>query len=167
MNNNFTNLNYQRLSTAAFLVFIVIFALVFVLFWMRRKAGDIQLWNDWMNRPFAQKQDDIWRLHCLQYSLRCRLSILWWTLWCHLRKYSIITAKAVRWRCIFCRTSFHSKNIIRFCSAGRIIWWNFLIHCGRWRWLWLDKWQYPVRQDLPLQNSDFPDGTSCFSLLSF
>ena len=43
MNNNFTNLNYQRLSTAAFLVFIVIFALVFVLFWMRRKAGDIQL----------------------------------------------------------------------------------------------------------------------------
>ncbi|WMJ22344.1 sugar ABC transporter permease [Paludicola sp. MB14-C6] len=43
MNNNFTNLNYQRLSVAAFLIFLVIFALIYVLFRMRKKAGDIQL----------------------------------------------------------------------------------------------------------------------------
>ncbi len=43
MNNNFSNLNYQRLSVAALLVFIVIFAFVYVLFRLRKKAGDIQL----------------------------------------------------------------------------------------------------------------------------
>ncbi|WMJ22719.1 sugar ABC transporter permease [Paludicola sp. MB14-C6] len=43
MNNNFTNFNYQRLSVAAFLVFIVIFILVLILFSLRKKAGDVQL----------------------------------------------------------------------------------------------------------------------------
>jgi len=43
MNNNFTNLNYQRLSVAALLVFLVIFSFVFILFKLRKKAGDIQL----------------------------------------------------------------------------------------------------------------------------
>ncbi len=43
MNNNFSNLNYQNLSVAAFLVFIVIFACIFVLFQIRRKSGDYEL----------------------------------------------------------------------------------------------------------------------------
>lgn len=43
MNNNFSNLNYQRLSVAALLVFFVIFAMIFVLFKLRKKAGDVQL----------------------------------------------------------------------------------------------------------------------------
>lgn len=43
MNNNFQNLNYQRLSVAALLIFIVIFACIFLLFRLRRRAGDIQL----------------------------------------------------------------------------------------------------------------------------
>lgn len=43
MNNNFSNLNYQRLSVAALLIFAVIFALIFVLFALRKKAGDVQI----------------------------------------------------------------------------------------------------------------------------
>lgn len=43
MNNNFSNLNYQRLSVAALMIFLIIFALVFVLFVLRKKAGDVQL----------------------------------------------------------------------------------------------------------------------------
>lgn len=43
MNNNFANLNYQRLSVAAFILFFVIFMLVFILFQFRRKAGDVEL----------------------------------------------------------------------------------------------------------------------------
>lgn len=43
MNNNFSNLNYQRLSAAALLVFLIIFSLIFVLFRLRKKAGDVQL----------------------------------------------------------------------------------------------------------------------------
>lgn len=43
MNNNFSNLNYQRLSVAALLIFLVIFAFIFILFRLRKKAGDIQL----------------------------------------------------------------------------------------------------------------------------
>ncbi len=43
MNNNFSNLNYQRLSVAALMIFIIIFALIFVLFALRKKAGDVQL----------------------------------------------------------------------------------------------------------------------------
>lgn len=42
MNNNFQNLNYQRLSVAALLVFLVIFALIFLLFHLKRKVVD---WN--------------------------------------------------------------------------------------------------------------------------
>lgn len=37
MNNNFSNLNYPRLCTAAFLIFTVIFLLVLMLFYVRRK----------------------------------------------------------------------------------------------------------------------------------
>jgi hypothetical protein len=43
MNNNFSNLNYQNLSVAAFLVFLVIFACIFALFMIRRKADTIEL----------------------------------------------------------------------------------------------------------------------------
>ncbi len=43
MNNNFSNLNYQNLSVAAFMVFLVIFTCVFVLFRMRSKSGDYEL----------------------------------------------------------------------------------------------------------------------------
>ena len=43
MNNNFSNLNYQRLSVAALLTFLVIFFCVFLLFRRSKKAGDIQL----------------------------------------------------------------------------------------------------------------------------
>lgn len=43
MNNNFSYLNYQNLSVAAFLVFIVIFVCIFFMFMSRRKSGDIQL----------------------------------------------------------------------------------------------------------------------------
>lgn len=43
MNNNFQNLNYVRLSTAAILIFLVVFALVFLAFWLRRKAGDVEI----------------------------------------------------------------------------------------------------------------------------
>ncbi|MFZ2539717.1 MAG: sugar ABC transporter permease, partial [Oscillospiraceae bacterium] len=43
MNNNFSNLNYQRLSVAALLIFLVIFAFIFILFKIRKKAGDVQL----------------------------------------------------------------------------------------------------------------------------
>jgi multiple sugar transport system permease protein len=39
MNNNFANLNYQRLSTAAFLMFVVIGLLVFVLFRVESRIG--------------------------------------------------------------------------------------------------------------------------------
>ena len=37
MNNNFQNINYPRLSTAALLIFVVIFLLVLLLFWVKRK----------------------------------------------------------------------------------------------------------------------------------
>ena len=37
MNNNFQNLSYQRLSVAALLVFLVIFALVLVLFRLKAR----------------------------------------------------------------------------------------------------------------------------------
>ena len=43
MNNNFENLNYLRLSTAAILVFLVIFILVFILLRVRRKSGGVGL----------------------------------------------------------------------------------------------------------------------------
>ena len=43
MNNNFANLNYQRLSVAALLIFLVIFAFIFILLKLRQRAGDIQL----------------------------------------------------------------------------------------------------------------------------
>lgn len=43
MNNNFANINYQHLSVAALLVFLIIFALVFVLFALRQKAGDYEI----------------------------------------------------------------------------------------------------------------------------
>ncbi|GHV13872.1 sugar ABC transporter permease [Clostridia bacterium] len=43
MNNNFRNLNYIRLSTGAILIFIVIFAVVFILYRLRSKAEGIEL----------------------------------------------------------------------------------------------------------------------------
>ena len=43
MNNNLANLNYQRLSVGAVLVFIVIFLLLAVLYVALRKRGDIEL----------------------------------------------------------------------------------------------------------------------------
>lgn len=43
MNNNFSSLNYQRLSVAALLIFTVIFVCIFILFYLRKKSGDIQL----------------------------------------------------------------------------------------------------------------------------
>lgn len=43
MNNNFANLNYQRLSVAALMVFLIIFIMVGILYIRRRKAGDITL----------------------------------------------------------------------------------------------------------------------------
>jgi multiple sugar transport system permease protein len=39
MKNNFANLNYARLSVAAVMTFLVIFALVWLLFWRRFKEG--------------------------------------------------------------------------------------------------------------------------------
>lgn len=41
MNNNFQNLNYQRLSAAALLIFGVIFVLVLLLFWWKKKNETI------------------------------------------------------------------------------------------------------------------------------
>ena len=43
MNNNFQNLNYIRLSVAAILVFLVIFAMVFVLYRLKNKMGSVEL----------------------------------------------------------------------------------------------------------------------------
>lgn len=43
MNNNFANINYQHLSVAAFLVFLIVFTLIFVLFALRQKAGDYEI----------------------------------------------------------------------------------------------------------------------------
>lgn len=43
MNNNFFNLNYQRLSVAALTVFLVIFALLAVFFIVLRRRGDVEL----------------------------------------------------------------------------------------------------------------------------
>lgn len=43
MNNNFANINYQHLSVAALMVFLIIFALIFVLFALRQKAGDHEI----------------------------------------------------------------------------------------------------------------------------
>ena len=42
MNNNFYNLNYARLSVASLLTFIIIIALVAVMYILRQKAGDYQ-----------------------------------------------------------------------------------------------------------------------------
>lgn len=42
MNNNFQNLNYQRLSTAAFMIFSVIGILVLVILPLRKKAGELR-----------------------------------------------------------------------------------------------------------------------------
>ncbi len=42
MNNNFRNLNYQRLSAAAFLVFLFICLIVGILFWWKRR-GDVEV----------------------------------------------------------------------------------------------------------------------------
>jgi multiple sugar transport system permease protein len=43
MNNNFQNLNYIRLSVAAILVFLIIFVMVFVLYKLKNKMGDVEL----------------------------------------------------------------------------------------------------------------------------
>ena len=43
MNSNFQNLNYQRLSAAAFLIFFFICLLVGGLFWMKSKKGAVEL----------------------------------------------------------------------------------------------------------------------------
>ena len=43
MNNNFQNLNYIRLSVAAILVFVVIFAMVFVLYRLKNRMGSVEL----------------------------------------------------------------------------------------------------------------------------
>lgn len=43
MNNNFQNLNYQRLSAAAFLIFFFICLLVGGLFWLKNKGGTVEL----------------------------------------------------------------------------------------------------------------------------
>ena len=43
MDNNFRNLNYQRLSVASHLTFLVVVGLVFFLFRFRQQAGDHQL----------------------------------------------------------------------------------------------------------------------------
>lgn len=43
MNNNFSNLNYQRLSVAALIVFVVIFGFVFLLLHFKKKAGNVEL----------------------------------------------------------------------------------------------------------------------------
>lgn len=43
MNNNFRNLNYQRLSAAAFVVFIFICLIVGILFWWKKRGGDVEL----------------------------------------------------------------------------------------------------------------------------
>lgn len=43
MNNNFSNLNYQRLSVAAICTFAIIFVLIYAMFYLRRKAGDVQI----------------------------------------------------------------------------------------------------------------------------
>lgn len=41
MNNNFSNLNYQRLSVAAIMIFTVIVTLIYILFRLERRAGDV------------------------------------------------------------------------------------------------------------------------------
>ena len=43
MNNNFQNLNYQRLSAAAFLIFLFIALLVGGLFLLKNKGGAVAL----------------------------------------------------------------------------------------------------------------------------
>jgi multiple sugar transport system permease protein len=43
MNNNFQNLNYIRLSVAAILVFLLIFAMVFILYRVKNKMGSVEL----------------------------------------------------------------------------------------------------------------------------
>lgn len=43
MNNNFQNLNYQRLSTASIYVFLVIALVVLALFLHRHRKGSVQL----------------------------------------------------------------------------------------------------------------------------
>lgn len=43
MNNNFVNVNYQRLSVSSVYVFVVIFIIVLVLYVHQKKAGDNQL----------------------------------------------------------------------------------------------------------------------------
>jgi len=41
--NNFMNLNYLHLSVAAISIFIVVFAMVFVLYWIKNKMGSYEL----------------------------------------------------------------------------------------------------------------------------
>ena len=43
INNNFQNLNYIRLSVGAILVFLMIFVIVFILYRLRKRAGDVEL----------------------------------------------------------------------------------------------------------------------------
>ena len=43
LNNNFANLNYQRLSVAAILVFLVIFVIVFAMLKIKEKIGDYEM----------------------------------------------------------------------------------------------------------------------------
>lgn len=43
MNNNFSNLNYQRLSVAALLIFLVIFIVLALFYTVWRKKGDVEL----------------------------------------------------------------------------------------------------------------------------
>ena len=43
MNNNFQNLNYIRLSAAAIMVFLVIFAMVFALYRLKNRMGGVEL----------------------------------------------------------------------------------------------------------------------------
>ncbi len=43
LNNNFQNTNFLRLSTAAILIFLVISAVIFLLFWLKSRAGEVEL----------------------------------------------------------------------------------------------------------------------------
>ena len=43
MNNNFSNLNYQRLSVGAVLIFMVVFLMLALLFVVLRRRGDYEL----------------------------------------------------------------------------------------------------------------------------
>ena len=43
LNNNFENINFVRLSSAAIIIFLVISALIFVLFWLKSRSGEVEL----------------------------------------------------------------------------------------------------------------------------